>query len=187
MVVIRFKELLKDYILPVVGGIGVIVDVALRVFSPDSLDFLFKPFIAINLVEAIVFLVLALWCYRLIPSVYRKIKDRKRAEYFLKTWKEFKKLLLRHYIQGEAAGNLQEEYAKVRECLETDFNYFLDEITRLQRSNHRSYPDLVLRNFEACFRPRRIEVWGVEVGRRVPEEVDGFDYILVGLAESFKK
>lgn len=179
------KAVLKDYLVPILTIVGIAGDLLLRFYSPSSLSFLIKPLFSINILEIILAIFIAYLLYKIIPSVRKRIVRKNRASRLFKNWQKFKHVLVRHQ-RGEQMHSLQQEYAALRESIEKDFNYFLNDIIRIQRSSHRNYNDLVLRNFEKCWSPRNLSEWRGEVAREIPKELDCFDYILVGLVEEFK-
>lgn len=180
------KNILKDYIVPIATVAGIIIDVLLRISSPTGLGFLIQPLFSINVLEILLVVAIAYSIYKFAPPIRRKIVRRNRANRLLSNWQKFKHILVL-YNRGNHDHKLQQEYDVLRDEIEKDFNYFLSDIIRTQRSSHRNYNELVLQNLEKCWSPRNLSDWQREVARQIPNEVDGFDYVFVGLAEEMKK
>lgn len=178
---VLFKEYIWPFLLIFAGGI---VDILLRSFSVEEFRFLVKPIISINLVEIFIVVIIVIFAYKFIPSVYKKRGKKRRAENLLNNWRKFKTLLQKCQATKK---DLQKEYTTLRNSIEKDFNFFLDDIIRIQKETHRNYQDIVLRNFENCWSPRKLSEWQSRVRRRIPDELDCFDYILVSLVEYFNK
>jgi hypothetical protein len=180
------KTILKDYIVPISTVLGIAVDLLLRFYSPSGLNFLIQPLFSINALEIILIVLVAYSIYRFFPSIYKKSARRNRANRLLNNWQKFKHILVQ-YNRGKQDHNLQQEYDILRDEVEKDFNYFLNDIIRIQRASHRNYNELVLQNLEKCWLPRNLSDWQREVAREIPKEVDCFDYVFVGLAEEMEK
>lgn len=180
------KTILKDYIVPIVTVIGVAVDLLLRVYSPAGLGFLIQPLFFINVLEIVLVIAFAYSLYRFVPPIRQRIVRKNRASRLLENWQKFKHILVQ-YNRGNQDHSLQQEYDALRDEIEKDFNYFLNDIIRIQRASHRNYNELVLQNLEKCWSPRNLSDWQGEVQRQIPKEVDCFDYVFVGLAEETGK
>lgn len=176
-----FKKYIWPFLLIFAGGM---IDILLRSFSIERFQFLVKPIISINLVEIFIFVIIVIFAYKFIPSVYKKRSKKRRAENLLNNWRKFKALLQKYQTTKE---DFQKDYTILRDDIEKDFNFFLDVIIKIQKETHRNYQDIVLRNFEACWSPRKLSEWQSRVRRRIPDELDCFDYILVSLVEHFSK
>lgn len=180
------KTILKDYIIPIVTAVGVIIDLLLRVYSPSGLGFLIQPLFSINVLEIVLVVAIAYSLFRFVPPIRQKIARKNRANHLLKNWQDFKHILVL-YSRGNQDHSLQQKYDILRDEIEKDFNYFLNDIIKTQRASHRNYNELVLQNLEKCWSPRNLSDWQGEVARQIPKEVDCFDYIFVGLAEEVDK
>ena len=180
------KTILKDYIVPISTVLGIMVDLLLRFYSPSGLNFLIQPIFSINALEIILVVLIGYSVYRFVPSIYKKSARKNRANRLLNNWQKFKHILVQ-YNRGKQGHSLQQEYDVLRDEIERDFNYFLSDIIRIQRSSHRNYNELVLQNLEKCWSPRNLSDWQGEVARQIPKEVDCFDYVFVGLAEDMGK
>lgn len=180
------KSMLKDYIVPIVTVIGAVIDLLLRVYSPSGLSFLIQPLFSINVLEIVLVAAIAYSLFRFVPPIRQKIARKSRANRLLKNWQDFKHILVL-YSRGNQNHDLQQKYDVLRDEIEKDFNYFLSDIIRIQRASHRNYNELVLQNLEKCWSPRNLSDWQREVARQIPNEIDGFDYVFVGLAEEIKR
>lgn len=180
------KNLLKNYIVPIITAGGVVIDFLFRIYSPTSLGFLIQPMFSINVLEIILIVAFSYSIYRFVPTIHLRIIRRNRACHLLKNWEKFKHILVLHNTVGQK-NDLQKEYDILRGEIEKDFNYFLDEIIKIQKASHRNYSEIALSNLEKCWSPRNISEWKGEVQRLIPKELDCFDYVFVGLAEEMKK
>ena len=180
------KTILKDYIVPIATVVGIAIDILLRIFSPAGLGFLIRPLFSINILEILLVVAFVYSIYKFVPVMSQRIIRKNRANRLLRNWQRFKHILVL-YSRGNQDHSLQQEYDVLRDEIERDFNYFLSDIIRIQRSSHRNYNELVLQNLEKCWSPRNLSDWQREVARQIPNEVDGFDYVFVGLAEEMEK
>ncbi len=180
------KTILKDYIVPIAIIVGIAVDLLLRFYSPSGLNFLIRPLFSINTLEILLVIFVVYSLYKFVPLIRKKIIRRNRADRLLKDWQKFKHVLVR-YSKGEPNHSLQQEYDGLRNEIEKDFNYFLNDIIKIQKASHRDYNELVLNNLEKCWLPRNLSDWQGEVARRIPKELDCFDYVFVGLTEEMEK
>ncbi len=180
------KNILKDYIVPIVTVVGIVIDILLRISSPVGLGFLIQPLVSINILEVLLAATLVYSIYKFAPAIRQRIIRKNRANRLLRNWQRFKHILVL-YSRGNQDHSLQQEYDVLRDEIEKDFNYFLSDIIRIQRSSHRNYNELVLQNLEKCWSPRNLSDWQREVARQIPNEIDGFDYVFVGLAEEIKR
>ena len=180
------KTLLNDYIVPIITVGGVVADFLFRIYSPTSLSFLIRPIFSINILEIILIVAIFYSICRFVPVIRSGIIKRNRANNLLVNWGKFKQLLVQSNTM-EQNQSLQKEYSILRAEIEKDFNYFLDEIIKIQKASHRNYNEIVLRNLEKCWSPRNINEWKGEVLRLIPKALDCFDYVFVGLVEEMKK
>lgn len=180
------KTILKDYIVPIVTVVGIAIDILLRISSPTGFGFLIQPLFSINVLEIVLVAAITYSFYRFIPPIRQKITRKNRAGRLLENWQKFKHIFVL-YERGNQDHNLQQEYDVLRDEIEKDFNYFLNDIIRIQRASHRNYNELVLQNLEKCWSPRNLSDWKGEVARQIPKEVDCFDYVFIGLAEEMSK
>lgn len=175
----------KEFIWPlVIIAITSLVDIILRGYSITELRFLTKSLFSVNIIEILIILIFIIFAYRFLPLIHKKQLNCKRAKAFLNNWHEFK-IVLQKY-QNTKKG-LQQKYSALRNKIEIDFNYFVEDIIKIQKATHRDYQDVVLRNFESCWQPRLLSHWQSEVRRQIPNELDCFDYILISLIEHSKK
>ena len=181
------KEFLKDHGNLIISIVFGILDVVLRIFPNANLKFLVRPLFTANMLEVAIAIVVVWYAYKFIPSVYRRRLNYKRSERLLDNWKIFKEVLSQYFVHGEKSQEILKEYSRLRTEIEQDFNFFLNDIVKIQQSTHRNEQDYALRNFENCLKPHRIEDWYRTVQRQIPDELNCFDYILIGLVEHFKR
>jgi|SRR3989339_13894 len=167
-------------------GLLTIVDIVLRnVSSTDQLKFLIAPLFSVNILEIAILLLLVSIAYNFLPKRLRRYFSYLRAKKFYNNWKEFKSIL-KEYSETQNS-ELQKRYENVREKLEEDFNFFAPSIYNIQKATHRKKIEAVIERFEWCFKVGKISEWQNKIQRKIPEEIDVFDHLLISLKEDCKK
>ncbi|GEM_PF-3041424 len=174
-----------DKILGSIMSIVIIIDISLKYTKVPDVSFLTAPILSLNILQLLVFLILTVLIYRFLPNKLSRIKLRIRAETFWKNWKKFKNILIAYSKNPDE--RLQGKYEKIREKLEIDFNFFLPSIRSIQQATHRKNNELSISNFELCIRETNICRWETNVRRKIPDEINCFDYLIIALKEDCKK
>ena len=76
---------------------------------------------------------------------------------------------------------------KITNILKFDYYFFKDKIHEIQKKLEKQHIHLVLNNFEECFNIRQINNREEKVRRKIPEELDCFDDIVIEIKEYYNK
>ncbi len=175
----------KEIVIPAISVVfGSLLDLFLRTTPVNSLSFLTAPLFSLNLIEVALVIFVVVMGYRLIPRNCKRLINRSRAKRFQSNWEQFKALLARYQATNE---NLQSKYGVLRVRTREDVNYFLTDIAEVLAQTGRQHENQAFNNFMQCLMPEKIEDWQGKVQRRIPEELDCFDYIPASLVRRFDK
>jgi hypothetical protein len=171
-------------ILSSLAAVVVILDFLLRRFSPENwLSILAAPILSISLLRLFFIVLVMVLVWTLLPPRFQHAQTKRRAAAFGHAWGEFKHLLTQYSLKADS--EFQGEYSQLREHLRKDFNHFAALMLQIEEASHRSdTARAVLFNLEHCFSPPHIENWQETVARRIPEELDCFDYLFISLLEN---
>lgn len=179
------KNNLKEGIKVFAALLAIVEFFNMRLPKVQWLQFLSKKVVEINVLRLILIVFLVIILHQVIPSYCNRIRNKKRAERFKSTWNYFKDILIEYSNSGDTS--LQGRYFELRECLEKEIGYFRPTILNVESLSHRTkFLDEILKNFEQCFSIRDISKWSEKVKRRIPEELDCFDYLLNALVGYFE-
>lgn len=153
----------------------------------DKISYLTNPIFKINILEVIIIVLIIIITYDFIPKNYKKININYRAERFYKNWIKFKDILIEYDLtQNE---KLQNKYSKLREIINTDFNFFKSDFIKIEKEKNPKYNwvFLWLNNLWQLFSVREILKWQEEVKRSIPKELDCFDWMILWVKEYIKR
>lgn len=149
------------------------------------LDWFTKPRGSFNVLYILLIIFLLVFAFIYNSKYLVKLKYRYRANRFYKNRIKLKNLLVKY--QWNTDISLQAEYEKVTFKLKNDYHFFIEKIHEIQFSLGNEHINLTLRNFEECFSVREIKDREWKVRRRIPDELDCFDFLVIGIKEFYNK
>jgi hypothetical protein len=171
----------KEYIWPI---ILIVLEIVLRAFPIEKLEFLRRPRVCLNLIEVLILVCLVFWLKGFLPVTYKKRRNRTRARRLQINWQKFK-AILEQYIRENI--DSQNQYKILRDQIREDINYFLADINDVLKNISGDEQNSILYQFQQCFEPIELKEWYAKVRRQVPSDLDCFDYIPAALVRHFDK
>jgi hypothetical protein len=166
-----------------IASLATIMTLALRYLpQPRPASLLTEPLLTLNGLRLLASLLVAVFLYRVLPLRLGLYHRRSRSRAFSRRWYRFKNVLGRYERSHDSS--LQSEHADLRERLQRDLSYFTPATIRILRA----FPggddaENSVSSLCQCFDIERLSEWRMQVGRRIPEEIDCFDRLILALVE----
>lgn len=135
---------------------------------------------SLNIIQILIIIFWLLIINKIILDINNKSLRELRVENFYKNWCNFKTILIKH---KNWILNLEKEYWKIRHSLQKDMWYFSNSFLEIKKNEDPKYNwcFIELINLEECIWVREIKDWENKVKRRIPDELDCFDNMILKL------